>query len=487
MEGNCRALSSQKLVETGRIAFVLIDGLADVHIPALANLTPLEAADTSAMDAIAAAGLNGLLDPVEPGLACGSDTAHLSIFGYDPRLYYRGRGAFESMGAGIDMAPGDIAFKCNFATLDITSGTVIKRRADRHFEDVGPILCAALDGVSLPSFPELVVKAKYATEHRCGIVISGPGLSDEVSGTDPLKDNLPLQVSRPVSATAQAQHTAAVVNELSGVLQAVLQDHQVNKQRIAHGSSPANVVLLRGCGSRIAVPTFLERHGMRACMVAPTKIIAGLGMSLGIDRLDAPGTTGDYRTQFHAKAETLSEALTSGQYDFGFLHIKAVDDTGHDQQPVLKVQYLECVDVMIKQLVRRLHQAEAGGQGHYCVCVTGDHSTPVLFGDHSHEPVPFTVAHVRHVVEQLGGASCVMNTPLTHIPHPSPSDPSVALHALAQAALRRRKMNPLMETQSTGDVVNSFGEAAAAAGFLGRFPGIAIMPLVQQFIGMNLC
>ena len=90
-------------------------------------------------------------------------------------------------------------------------------------------------------------------------------------------------------------------------------------------------------------------------------------------------------------------------------------------------------------------------------------------------------------VEQLGGASCVMNTPLTHIPHPSPSDPSVALHALAQAALRRRKMNPLMETQSTGDVVNSFGEAAAAAGFLGRFPGSAIMPLVQQFIGMNMC
>ena len=154
------------------------------------------------------------------------------------------------------MAPGDIAFKCNFATLDTKTNVIIKRRADRQFEDVGPVLCAALNGarhqsasmamillsshiqyhvaarlpceswymaawlfscaeqplgfthlaqsttqclllrsgVKLPSFPHLIVKAKYATEHRCGVVVSGPGLSDDVSGTDPLKDNLPLQV-----------------------------------------------------------------------------------------------------------------------------------------------------------------------------------------------------------------------------------------------------------------------------------------------------
>ncbi len=85
----------------------------------------------------------------------------------------------------------------------------------------------------------------------------------------------------------------------------------------------------------------------------------------------------------------------------------------------------------------------------------------------------------------MGGASCVMNTPLTHIPHPPTSDPSLTLHALGQAALRRTNVNKPFKMQSTGDAVDSFGEAAAAAGFLGRFPGSAIMPLVQQFIGMN--
>lgn len=94
-----------------RVAFVLVDGLGDVSIPMFGLKTPLQAAKIPNLDAIASAGVNGLMDPVEVGLGCGSDTAHLSLLGYDPRVYYRGRGAFESMGAGLAMSPGDIAFK----------------------------------------------------------------------------------------------------------------------------------------------------------------------------------------------------------------------------------------------------------------------------------------------------------------------------------------------------------------------------------------
>lgn len=97
-----------------RVAFVLIDGLGDVSVPRFGYNTPLELASLPNLDAIASAGVNGLMDPVEVGLGCGSDTAHLSIMGYDPRVYYRGRGAFESMGAGLAMSPGDIAFKVCF-------------------------------------------------------------------------------------------------------------------------------------------------------------------------------------------------------------------------------------------------------------------------------------------------------------------------------------------------------------------------------------
>lgn len=101
-----------------RVAFVLVDGIGDVSVPSLGGRTPLEAASAPRLDAVAAAGVTGLMDPVEPGLACGSDTAHLSLLGYDPRVYYRGRGAFESMGAGLAMAPGDIAFKVGTLFLE---------------------------------------------------------------------------------------------------------------------------------------------------------------------------------------------------------------------------------------------------------------------------------------------------------------------------------------------------------------------------------
>ncbi len=100
-----------KTAPESRVAFILVDGLGDVGVPALGWRSPVEAAVTPNLDAIASAGVNGLMDPVEPGLACGSDTAHLSLLGYNPRIYYRGRGSFESLGAGLAMVPGDIAFK----------------------------------------------------------------------------------------------------------------------------------------------------------------------------------------------------------------------------------------------------------------------------------------------------------------------------------------------------------------------------------------
>ncbi|CAD7705234.1 unnamed protein product [Ostreobium quekettii] len=187
----------------GKVIFVMIDGVGDVSVAQLHGLTPLEAAKTPYLDALAASGFTGLLDPVEPGLACGSDTAHMSIFGYEPRRLYRGRGALESMGAGLEMSPGDIAFKCNFACLNKDTGIVERRRADRNFESIGPQLCADLNGIKLPSFPCHEICVKYATEHRCGLVVHGCGLTDAITGTDPLKDNLPLLQSAPTDGSKE--------------------------------------------------------------------------------------------------------------------------------------------------------------------------------------------------------------------------------------------------------------------------------------------
>ncbi|KAG7981612.1 hypothetical protein I3843_04G004700 [Carya illinoinensis] len=485
-----------------RVAFVLIDGLGDVSLPRLGFKTPLQAAKVPNLDAIASAGVNGLMDPVEVGLGCGSDTAHLSLLGYDPRVYYRGRGAFESMGAGLAMSPGDIAFKSNFATLDEKTGMVTSRRADRHFEEEGPILCAALDGMKLPSFPQYEVRVRYATEHRCGVVVKGPRLSGNISGTDPLKDNRLLLQVEALDDTDEARHTAAVVNELSKEMSRILVSHPVNAKRIAEGKNMANVVLLRGCGIRIEVPPFEKKHGLWPCMVAPTKIIAGLGLSLDIDILEAPGATGDYRTLLTSKATAIAKALTaplqscpsvfvpgeekhkpgrSDGYDFGFLHIKAIDDAGHDKASLFKVKALEAVDRAIGQLIRLLWEAESAGNFKFFLCVTGDHSTPVEYGDHSFEPVPFAMCRLKDFVGAIGGESIVSGTSLDPFPLPTIKAGQDLTDYVGNEQERRNKQFESFN----GDSVYELNEIAAARGCLGRFPGGEMMGIIKKFLKLD--
>ncbi|KAK7273215.1 hypothetical protein RIF29_14264 [Crotalaria pallida] len=483
-----------------RVAFVLVDGLGDVSLPRFGYETPLQAAKLPNLDAIASAGVNGLMDPVEVGLACGSDTAHLSLLGYDPRVYYRGRGAFESMGAGLAMSPGDIAFKSNFATLDEKTGIVTSRRADRHFEEEGPILCAALDGMKLPSFPDYEVRVRYATEHRCGVVVKGPNLSGNISGTDPLKDNRLLLKAEALDDSHEARHTAAVVNELSKEITKILVSHPVNAKRVAEGKNIANIVLLRGCGIRIEVPPFINKHGLRPCMVAPTKIIAGLGLSLGIDILEAPGATGDYRTLLTSKSSAIAKALSAplqtcprvfvpgedehkaGQpdgYDFGFLHIKAIDDAGHDKGSILKLKGLEAVDKAIGQLARLLWEAESSGKFQFSLCVTGDHSTPVEYGDHSFEPVPFAMCRLKDFVGAVGESN-VCRTSLDPFPIPSVKHGEDLTDDLGTDE-RRDKCCQLY----SGDSVAELNEMAAARGCLGRFPGGEMMGIIKKFLSLD--
>ncbi|KAG9448680.1 hypothetical protein H6P81_008645 [Aristolochia fimbriata] len=485
-----------------RIAFVLIDGVGDVSLPRFGHRTTLQVAKTPNLDAIASAGVNGLMDPVEAGLACGSDTAHLSLLGYDPRVYYRGRGAFESMGAGLAMSPGDIAFKSNFATLDKKTGIVTSRRADRHFEEEGPILCRALDGLKLPSFPEYEVRVRYATEHRCGVVVKGPNLSGNISGTDPLKDNRLLLKAEALDDAMEAKHTAAVVNELSKEISRILVSHPINIKRAEEGKNIANVVLLRGCGIRIEVLSFEHKHGLRPCMVAPTKIIAGLGLSLGIDILEAPGATGDYRTLLTSKATAIANALSAPKqpcprvfvpgedeykagcpdgYDFGFLHIKAIDDAGHDKASIFKVKALEAVDKTIGQLAKLLWQEEAAGGFQYSLCVTGDHSTPVEYGDHSFEPVPFTLCRLKDYVGAIGGEDAVLAASLDSFPLPS-----VVAGEDLQEHIDVLNSRSEVNKAYSGDSVCLFDEIAAARGCLGRFPGSEMMGIIKKFIDIEL-
>ncbi|KAM0682247.1 hypothetical protein MDAP_002479 [Mitosporidium daphniae] len=426
-----------------KVFFLLIDGLSDnSYLDGCENgldyKTPMQMAKTPTLDALASSGaLCGIMDPVAPGIACGSDTAHLSIFGYDPYTVYKGRGAFESIGAGIDLAPGDIAFKCNFATLREADQMITSRRVEANFDELGPYLCEYLQhNLNFhPDFPNHKITFKYAMEHRLGISISGPSLSDKISGTDPLKENFPLLVCVPTATGDQdAEFTCKLVNCISVSITRLLKELPLNEERRKDGLPPLNVVLFRGAASICVMPPF----PFPGFMIAPTCIISGIGRSIALDIIKVPGATGDYHSNLHLKVTTAMKTLlekSGNRYQFAFVHIKAVDHAGHDGDLQKKIFFIEQTD---KALAAALTLVADGAQTEeILVCVTGDHSTPTSLCDHSNEPVPILLALLK-----------------------GPSMVSLVSDARF--------------------VVPSFDEISCPGGALGRFSGRKLLPLIEQ-------
>ncbi|KAL7699496.1 2, 3-bisphosphoglycerate-independent phosphoglycerate mutase-like [Lotmaria passim] len=448
---------------------------------------------TPGINVVARHGVNGLMDPYMAGKSCGSDTAHLSMFGYPPTTYYRGRGAYEALGAGLELEDEDVAFKSNFATfadpaeslcgdedpaLEATAVAatargdqyVTHRRCDRDFTREGPLLCEDLNGMTVAcdlhgapfDYPH-VVKVQYATEHRCGVALSGARrtvradgttevlgmLSDKITGTDPLKDGRMLLHCRPSVAEdhpeyAAALYTSRLVEAASAALTERLKAHPINEARRQHnrrlagatgeahdgddGSTArkniANLILFRGAAKKGWVPTFAVRHGLRGLILAPTCIIKGLGICCGLrgevcvacdptGRTSLRGATGDYHSDLMVKvraalhalridcptthqdavAHALSTASTAervsrtmdAHYNFVVVHVKGVDDAGHDKNLAQKLEMLRRSGLAMEALWAAL---PAGAT----MAVVADHSTPLALGDHCCEPVPVSVA-----------------------------------------------------------------------------------------------
>ena len=434
-------------MKPAKIILIILDGLGDTtqDIDGCRG-TCLELSRHPTLDSFTRTGLVGLMDSVSPGIPCGSDTAHLSLFGYPPFQYYNGRGAFEALGGGMPMEPGDIAFKSNFSTM---YGDVVRyRRCDRHFEVEGPILCEYLDGITIPEFPEVQVSIAYATEHRCAVRIRAPGMSDRITGTDPIHDGLPLLKSEPLDDSRESHYTSRIVNSLSDVLRAKLAAHPINKARVSEGKEPANVILLRGPGMRLNVEPFSSRHGLRAFLIAPTAIIAGLGISVGLPVIKVEGATGDMDSNYKAKAIAASTALCSGEYDMGIVHIKGTDDASHDGKPTKKVELIERADDAIHLLVERLSAHESASGERFIIGVVADHTTSSKWLDHTFEPIPVCFTEVSKAAAALG---------LPHKPHEG--------------------------TYIESDNIETYNEIEASRGRLGRFCGSKLMPLLLNLSG----
>ena len=354
---------------------IVCDGMGD----RLTNgKTPLEAAKTPNMDFLAKEGICGIMDTVGAGIRPGSDTSHLSLFGYDPFQVYTGRGPFEARGAGLDLKKGDIAFRANFATMK--DGIITDRRAGRDEEGLEE-LSKELDGMEIDG---VKVVFKRCKGHRAVIVFRGKDLSCAVSETDTDEVGIPPSISKPLDKDPKSKKTADILNKFTEKAQQILEKSSVNKKRVSARKLPANVVLARGAGMAPDLPGFEEKYGIKAACISATSLIMGVCKSVGMDVIAVPEANGHVDSNIGKKAEAAIKALE--KYDFVFLHIKGTDEASHDGKFDAKKEMIERIDKeVIGPILKKVDLKNT------TIVLTADHSTPLRLKQHSADPVPIVI------------------------------------------------------------------------------------------------
>ncbi len=338
-----------------KILMLVADGIGGLPHPDHGNMTELEAANTPNIDSLAKKGIVGLTVPVLHGIAPGSGPAHLALFGYDPIKIEIGRGVLEALGVGFPLTPKDIAIRGNFATKD-ESGRIVDRRAGRIPSEESRKLVEKI-AQSIEEVQGVKIILKPGKEHRFVLILRGEDLSDEVNDTDPQKEGLPPL--EPTARTPKAERTASVLKKFIETANYVLKDNR-----------RANTVLLRGIASVPRIEPFGERYRLKPLALAYYPMYKGLTRLLGMDTPDVGNTFDDLIGYLKVHWE---------EYDFFYVHYKETDKAGEDGDFEKKVKTIEELDKRIPSLMSLNPDV---------FVLTGDHSTPALWGAHSWHPNP---------------------------------------------------------------------------------------------------
>ncbi|MCL2608088.1 MAG: 2,3-bisphosphoglycerate-independent phosphoglycerate mutase [Methanomassiliicoccaceae archaeon] len=377
-----------------KILFVVMDGLGDRGCKVLGGMTPLQATPTPNLDWFAENGSSGMMDIIAPGVRPGSDTAHLSLLGYDPYEVYTGRGPFEAAGVGMTVMPGDVAFRCNFSTVD-ENYEVTDRRAGRIKAPETTELAKAVSGMKINGVEILV---KEGTEHRAALLLRGKKLNPDITDADP-HDIGPVAVS--TGKNKKGEFTASIINEFVRRSYEIMKDHPVNLERRERGLPEANILLPRGAGSFPKIKPFTDKNAISGACVAGVAMINGICGICGLDIIGLPREcAGNIDTDMIKKADVVLETLK--EYDFVLMNIKAPDISGHDGKAEQKCEVVGRLDEMVGHLRKNMPE-------NLVIVFTADHCTSSDVGDHTGDPVPVTIyteAIVKDEATEFSESGC---------------------------------------------------------------------------------
>lgn len=379
-----------------KIYYVVLDGAADHAISEFGNKTPLEYANTPNLDALSENGILSDIKILSEGLAPESDSGTMALLGYDPLIYYRGRGALEGLGLGeVQNYQYSASFRINFTSYN-RKNNFLERRTARDLSDEELKLLAGTISrdVKLPVEYKMVAFGRY--RGVLGFFSNKTELSGNVSNTDPgfrksgnfgiaVRNYLPKpQKCMPLDDSIGAKNTADLVNIFSEKAADILEKHPVNQKRISSGLLHANWILFRDGGSEVVnMPLFYKRFQKRLVMYGQLLAEKGLAQLLGAKFCYTQAFELQMDEQY---MERMPETMAADGGDVSFIHLKGPDEPGHDNKPLEKVKAIEKIDhYFFGKLLKVCNEDDI-------IIVTCDHATPCEMGIHSNDRVPLLLS-----------------------------------------------------------------------------------------------
>ena len=355
---------------------VLSDGMAGRPLSELDGKTTLEAAETPVMDELAPVSELGMASMVPEGMAPGSDTANLSVMGYDPRIYYTGRSPLEALSIGVEMEESDVSFRCNLVTLseeDVPYGerTILDHSSDEiATKDAAELLKALEQGLKQEGFSFYV-----GTSYRHLLIWKEGRILD----LTPPHDVLGRKIEEYLPEDP-------VFREMMEKSYEILEHHPINEARRRQGLHPANSAWFWGAGKKPSLPDFQERTGKRGIMISAVDLLKGIAVGAGMDCAFVEGANGGLHTNYEGKAATAAEALIRQGYDFAYIHVEAPDEMGHQGSVEKKVKAIERLD---ERIIRPIAEGLAEAGEDFRMVVLPDHPTPISLRTHTADNVPY--------------------------------------------------------------------------------------------------
>ncbi len=358
-----------------KYVIVLGDGMADEPIEALGGKTPLEYADTPEMDRLAKMSEIGMAHTIPKGMAPGSDTANLAVLGYDPKIYYTGRSPLEALSIGVDMAPDDVALRCNFVTLTEDEACYEERTIVDHSsgeistEDAAVLLAAVKEALETDTY-----RFYTGTSYRHLLIWRGGSVIDLVPPHDKLGQVI-----------GEFLPENKVLYEMMKKSYDILVDHPINIARKAAGKNPANAIWFWGAGTKPSLTSFKDKTGKDGVMISAVDLLKGIAVGAGMENIIVPGANGGLDTNYRGKAEAAVKALLGGK-DFAYIHVEAPDEMGHQGSYERKIQAIEHLG---REVIAEVCAGLDNAGEDYRLLIMPDHPTPVAVRTHTSDPVPF--------------------------------------------------------------------------------------------------